>query len=457
MPLTPGARLSARSPLRIEDAHDTSYCIPLWLRDEQITLALARPDVGRIQAHYEKRTEPAAIVGFGSSLHQTWEQIRPFRYIFTCSGSHRFLIDRGLIPTWHVEVDPRAHKVQLLGAPHPDVTYLPSSTCHPAYFDHLKGFRAELWHVFSNEADAMRTLPHGEWALTGGPDVGMRALVIARFLGFTDLHIFGMDGCYGEEATHAGPHPNHAATRAATCAYEGQTYRTTAPLLECAKALWHELDELSDVTATFYGEGLIQAMAKHHVRPPTTAKRPTIGIVKEPLISAEYAALNRQLHQENLAYGVGGERYAPMVKKLTRSLKTKDVLDYGCGKGRLGRALPFHIQEYDPAIPGKAESPKPADIVVCTDVLEHVEPDRLSYVLADLGRCIRQVGFLVIHTGGAVKHLPDGRNTHLIQEGEAWWRERLGAFFQIGMLRPLGAELHIVVGPKQNGKRKALA
>jgi len=429
------------------------YCIPLWLRDAQIQLASARP-LPRIAAHYDLRSDPIAIVCFGPSLNDTWEKIREFKYIMSCSGSHRFLLERAIIPTWHVAVDPQPkNTVRLIGPPHKDVEYLISSTCHPDVFDHLEGFNVKLWHVFSNEVDALRTLPPEEWALMGGPDVGLRSLVIARFFGFREFHVFGMDGCYGVNGTHAGEHPNSGNLQLGRpCELDGRTYYTTRAMMMCAKALHHELDSLKDVTATFYGEGLIQASMKSYV--PNPPHESMIGFVKPHLISATYCELNRQLHRENLAYGVGGEKHADTVLKLAKLLKTKDILDYGCGKGRLGKGIPWHIQEYDPAILGKEESPKPADLVVCTDVLEHIEPDKLMLVLADLRRCVRQLGYFTIHMGPAQKLLADGRNTHLIQRDKTWWAEQLQGFFEVGKIIQKGVELYVVVGPRTRKQKR---
>jgi 2-polyprenyl-3-methyl-5-hydroxy-6-metoxy-1,4-benzoquinol methylase/uncharacterized Rossmann fold enzyme len=448
---------------------NVEYCAPLWLRDEQIKLAIARVKDRIGPCHLEEcacpidrqaiqsciRPEPCAIVCFGPSLAETWEQIKEFKYVFTCSGSHKFLIDRGIIPTWHVEVDPRQHKVTLLGTPHQGVEYLIASTCHPKVFDHLEGFNVKLWHVFDAKEDAQRTLPHGEWALTGGCSVGLRCMTIARFFGFTEQHVFGMDGNQGATGKHAAPHPSQAKDYSIV-EYppgSGKDWQTTTAFFEAARGTFHELNQMPDVKATFYGEGLVQAMAKDYVPNPIGKGKAMIGFVKPELISAGYCALNQQMHTQNLAYGVGGGKHSEQVLKLAESIKTTSILDYGCGKGYLAKAIPFPIWEYDPAVPGKQESPRAADLVVCTDVLEHIEPERLAYVLDDLRRCTKQVGYFTIHTKAAQKTLPDGRNTHLIQRGEDWWRKRLERFFTIGQIWKKGPELIVVVGQKARGSR----
>ena len=445
------ARVSSRTEkMDFAETYGTKYCIPTWLRDEQIRIALKKVK-DRLAPVHDTRTEPIAVVAFGPSLQQTWEEVRQYPYIITCSGAHKFLIEKGLIPTWHVEVDPRAHKIELLGPPHKDVTYLPSSTSHPLYLDHLlaSGAPVKLWHVFTNEEEGNRILPPGEWAFTGGADAGLRALLLARALGFTTLHVYGMDGCAGpEDASHAALHPN-APGKYFNLEYppaSGRLWRTTPGLISCAKSVPHEVDQLKGATVTFHGEGLVQAiMAQHTPKPP---KSSDLAFVKPDVISSDYRALNEQLHESNPAYGTSGEKYVETVLKLAKSLETTSILDYGCGKGRLAAGLPFPIWEYDPAIDGKRESPRPADLVVCTDVLEHIEPDTLMAVLADLARCTVKVGYFVVHTGKAQKTLADGRNAHLIQKPRAWWEKQLGKFFEVGKVLEVGPSLQIVVGKK---------
>lgn len=444
--------------LDLAQPQKVSYCVPLWLRDEQVKLAIQRT-AKRLQPPTELSDEAVAIVGYGPSLRETWEQVREFKTIFSCSGAHRFLIDRGIVPTYQVAVDPLpGHTVRLIGAPHPSVKYLICSTCHPDVFDHLEGYDVTLWHCFPGEDEAMRILPRGEWALTGGCDVGLRSLALARFLGFRNLHVFGLDGSSptNENGRHAADHPNPIQ---ATCTVEvgGRIFYTTPSMLEAARTTEHELQQLPDVTATFYGDGLIQHLAKGF---KPAVQRPSLFAYNKPeLISAEMLDLNAKLHQTVPQYGVGGAKHAKVVLSLVETLKRSSahglpsVLDYGCGKSGLARELPFPIFEYDPAIPGKQESPRPADLVVCTDVLEHVEPDKILFVLNDLKRCVKQTGYFVIHTGPAKKVYADGRNTHLTQRGLDWWRQKISKFFLIGKIWPKGIELHFLVAPLPKGAK----
>lgn len=145
------------------------------------------------------------------------------------------------------------------------------------------------------------------------------------------------------------------------------------------------------------------------------------------LISTTYIAQQRALHARPNGYGGKGGKWAPAVAALVTDFGATSVLDYGCGQGGLTRALlpmissHVRLEEYDPAITGKDDLPSCADVVTCTDVLEHIEPERLSNVLAHLHLLARQAVFFVIALDPANKTLNDGRNAHLILESPAWW------------------------------------
>ena len=140
---------------------------------------------------------------------------------------------------------------------------------------------------------------------------------------------------------------------------------------------------------------------------------------------------------ENPDYGVASVEYAPLVANMMRVLGVQELLDYGSGKGRLGMALqghdlqPFTLFQYDPGVELISERPDPAEMVVCIDVLEHVEPEYLDEVLDDLRRVTEEHAFFTVHTGPAAKTLPDGRNAHLIQENFRFWLPKIWDRFEI--------------------------
>lgn len=143
------------------------------------------------------------------------------------------------------------------------------------------------------------------------------------------------------------------------------------------------------------------------------------------LISPEYVAEQRRLHAAPKGYGGRGDKWAAAVIGLARRFQVSSILDYGCGQGTLATAVhaasDFAVVGYDPARPGFDLLPAPADLVVCTDVLEHIEPDRLDAVLNHLRALTRIALFAVVATRPAQKFLSDGRNAHLLLYDAAWW------------------------------------
>ncbi len=170
------------------------------------------------------------------------------------------------------------------------------------------------------------------------------------------------------------------------------------------------------------------------------------------LITDEYKKLNEKLHESNKHYGTGGHKWAPHIEGFAKMVGTTDILDYGCGKSTLAQNLPFSINQYDPAIEKYSDAPDAADILVCTDVLEHIEPELIDDVLAHIRSLTKQACFLVIANRPAKKVLEDGRNAHLIQQDEGWWLEKLRKSWSLLQFSSNGvgenAEYLIVASPK---------
>lgn len=159
------------------------------------------------------------------------------------------------------------------------------------------------------------------------------------------------------------------------------------------------------------------------------------------LITDEYRKQQGALH-ENPNYGVASVHYAPLVSQIVNTLGVQHLLDYGAGKCRLFQNLKadhkVKLQAYDPGVAKLATPPVPAEMVTCIDVLEHIEPELLDNVLDDLQRLTEAVLFVTIHTGPAVKVLPDGRNAHLIQQPLSWWLPKLWERFDLHTVQVTG-------------------
>lgn len=155
------------------------------------------------------------------------------------------------------------------------------------------------------------------------------------------------------------------------------------------------------------------------------------------LISSSYKALNATQHNARADYGQGGARWGGYAIKLAREFDASTMLDYGAGKCALAHSLAeiddpkLAVTNYDPAIKEIAAEPEPAEIVFCTDVLEHVEPEYLDNVIAHVASKTQKAAVFAIHLIPAQKSMPDGRNAHLIQESFEFWLAKLGEVFKV--------------------------
>jgi hypothetical protein len=173
------------------------------------------------------------------------------------------------------------------------------------------------------------------------------------------------------------------------------------------------------------------------------------------LITEDYRQTQKTLH-EDPNYGTASVQYAPMVAKLINSFEVQEVLDYGAGKLRLLKTIAdkrlvrhkFRYIPYEPADDRYSEAPRPCELVVCIDVLEHIEPDLLDNVLDDLRRLTGEYGFFTVHCGPAVKVLTDGRNAHLTQQPLSWWLPKFLERFELQTAQKTEGGFWVMVTPK---------
>jgi 2-polyprenyl-3-methyl-5-hydroxy-6-metoxy-1,4-benzoquinol methylase len=168
------------------------------------------------------------------------------------------------------------------------------------------------------------------------------------------------------------------------------------------------------------------------------------------LISQKYKELNEELHARNPRYGRSGSKYAENIIAICEQFSTKDLLDYGCGKSTLAENLPFNIKQYDPAIEKYSKLPEPSDVVVCTDVMEHIEPEFLDDVLNHIKELTKKACFMVISTIPAKKTLSDGRNAHISLHDKVWWIDKLNQYFDINNVVEAGGDIYVLLERRKN-------
>ena len=129
------------------------------------------------------------------------------------------------------------------------------------------------------------------------------------------------------------------------------------------------------------------------------------------------------------------------ITRLVKDHKATTLLDYGSGKGRqYGDELNNHQNWgilpkcYDPGYEPFAKKPTGTfDGVICTDVAEHIPPDKVQWFLKDVADYANKFVMFCISTVPAAKHLPDARNCHLSVHGPDWWTARIAASLARGM------------------------
>lgn len=151
------------------------------------------------------------------------------------------------------------------------------------------------------------------------------------------------------------------------------------------------------------------------------------------MISAEYANILESL---NGTKNFGKRKKIPNhLESIIEKYSPNSILDFGCGTGALISTLKTRypkktIEGYDPGnkkFTNKFENQK-FDLVISTDVLEHIEPNFLNETLIFLKEKSNRCYHLIALEPSRV-FLPDGRNAHLILKSKDWWKNK---FIELG-------------------------
>jgi hypothetical protein len=139
-----------------------------------------------------------------------------------------------------------------------------------------------------------------------------------------------------------------------------------------------------------------------------------------------------------------GRSLEPHIDKLAGIISAGGVqtlLDFGSGKGKLYQSDPtsedvrdksldvwpgVKVTCYDPGYePFAGAIEGPFDMVISTDVVEHIPADDIPWLLDELFGHARVCVYIVAACYRAKKIMPDGTNAHCTIRPPKWWLEQM--------------------------------
>ena len=399
------------------------------------------------EASYDERTF-VMVCGGPSLADWLWElrikAANKEKYLVVCSNmTGAYLLENGIVPHAQFIIDPQEKKKfdVAVGKTSPQTQYWLNVACHPSVFETLSeqgikpyGFLAN----FDKDGKAIQAVKDslvpgqpGMMAIQGGTMAGLRAMNIADALGFRKMEYYGFDATVmvkdGKAKPYAYEKKRGEAIIEIFCDRCDQSFDTTLIFQRQVNEFLEWSNKLRWIDIKIIGGGLIEHYQKHYKsdKKPRNPERYT----------PQYEKLQRELHAKG-GYGVSGNEFVPSIFHAISQLAKKHgditVLDYGSASGNTFRTLKEKMwvppcvtdYRYDPFVDEYSKEPDPADLVICTDVMEHVEQDCTDAVLDHIASLTKRLAFFSIALTPATKCLSDGRNAHInIRSSEYWLAE----------------------------------
>ena len=358
----------------------------------------------------------AVICGGGPSLADSVEEIRgQGGTIFGLNGAAIFLAERRIPVDYQIIIDAREATSGLVAAEARHRLY--SSQVHPSTARHADCL-FHLANVGIEDLLPPERVAEGGYALVGGGvSVGITALTVAYTLGFRKLRLYGYDSSNRGEARHAYAQPLNDDMPEMAVEWGDKVYRCSMPMKLQADAFFRYAEALQEAGCEIdvRGEGLLPAMWNE---PPRTERE------KYQILWAR---------QDYRDWSPGADAVDAFLALEPEGL----VIDFGCGTGRAALKiaethrvlcidftdncrdkaaviLPFVQHDLTRPIPVRG------DVGFCTDVMEHIPPEDVDAVLANImasvPRCFFQIATVPDAFGAAI-----GQTLHLTVRDHEWW------------------------------------
>jgi 2-polyprenyl-3-methyl-5-hydroxy-6-metoxy-1,4-benzoquinol methylase len=151
--------------------------------------------------------------------------------------------------------------------------------------------------------------------------------------------------------------------------------------------------------------------------------------MKSKELIAQYYKIYLDESSGGKVYGKSSEDLLHKIAPIVIAENPKTILDFGCGRSSLinyfwndGKRQLF---KYDPAIREYKIPPKGNyDLVISTDVLEHLLEESLEKTLRHIKTYSNKVIFTVSLVP-ARKKLPNGMNAHVTIKSSSFWKKKI--------------------------------
>lgn len=149
------------------------------------------------------------------------------------------------------------------------------------------------------------------------------------------------------------------------------------------------------------------------------------------MITEEYKKILHELHSIKKFQELN-IWYDDIKNFISKEPLPQSVIDFGCAHGSLVENIKNDFPQikcvdgYDPGVPEFEIKPaKTYDMLISTDVIEHIEPEFLNETLSYMESLYDKTAWIIIACYPAKKFLADGRNAHLIIETPEWWLNKI--------------------------------
>lgn len=152
-----------------------------------------------------KGNKPIAIVGGAPSLKKQLNKLFfDFDVIMSAGSPNDYLVRNGIKPNYVALCDPSEVVNNYLKELCYTTEYLVASCCDPKVFERLKNNKIYLWNCYGDAIYqwCKENYPEEDY-IGGGCTIGLRAINLASMLGYTNIHLFGMDSCMSEDEYYA--------------------------------------------------------------------------------------------------------------------------------------------------------------------------------------------------------------------------------------------------------------